>query len=149
MLKYPLSLNSRSAEPKIDIETRDCGSRLKSRKLRRFLPARTRPDGVHICTHFRELFEAEACFLCDVNYWCIGAIYECEIIAQKPLILGQLIFDDSDHVGQSFFGACDRGFVRLAAEELDDESVAHQIAHRGPDVSREKERAIAARPLAP
>ena len=58
--------------------------------------------------HLRKLLEAEARLLGDVKDRSIGAIDQCEIVAQEPFTLPQLTFDDADHVGQSFFAACDR-----------------------------------------
>jgi HxlR-like helix-turn-helix len=56
------------------------------------LPCRTRAVGVHVCTHLRELLEAEARLLSDVKYRAVSAIDQCEIVAHEPFTLRQLIF---------------------------------------------------------
>ena len=63
---------------------------------------------IRISAHPWKLAEAEARLLEYVKRRAISAIDQCEIVAQEPFTLPQLTFDDADHVGQSFFAACDR-----------------------------------------
>src|SRR5712691_1255076 len=72
------------------------------RQLGKLLPCRTRAERVQIRAHLRERAEAEACLLDHVQHRPIGALDQCELVAQEPFAVRELTFEDADHVGQSF-----------------------------------------------
>jgi len=93
-------------------------SRSEAGKLWRFLPGGAGADRVEIGGDPRKLAVAETGPVDHVEDRTIGAIRQAEVGAQKPSVIRELALNDPDHVGQSLFPACDRGFIGCKSEHL-------------------------------
>src|SRR5271154_668320 len=120
------------------IKGRHASALLQSRKLRRLLPCYAAPDRVEICLHFGESAIAEARLFDHVENGPIRTVDQTEVVAQHPLALRELPFENLEYGRKRFLAARDRLFVAGKSDDLHRDTVECYVAGRRRDMSRPK-----------